>query len=79
LDSITFDHIRSLKHIDAYFQDKPLVKFKSHFYFEEKDRVTEATKALEPLPGAKITFFKNGECLGEAFTDIFAVGLNRWK
>jgi hypothetical protein len=41
--------------------------------------VTEATKALEPLPGAKITFFKNGECLGEAFTDIFAVGLNRWK
>ena len=26
-----------------------MVKFKSHFYFEEKDRVTEAEKALEPL------------------------------
>ena len=54
------------------YKDKPLVKFKSHFYFEEKDRVTEAEKALEPLPGSKITFFKNGECLGTAFTDIFA-------
>ena len=53
------------------------MKFKSHFYFEEKDRVTEAEKALEPLPGSKITFFKNGECLGTAFTDVFAVSMNR--
>ena len=52
------------------------MKFKSHFYFEEKDRVTEAEKALEPLPGSKITFFKNGECLGTAFTDVFAVSIN---
>ncbi len=54
-------------------QKKPLVKVKSHFYFEEKDRVAEATKALQPLPGAKITFFKNGESMGVAFTDIYAV------
>ena len=49
------------------------MKFKSHFYFEEKDRVAEAAKELEPLPEAKITFFINGESQGVAFTDIFAV------
>ena len=65
-------------HLFLLLQDKPLVKFKSHFYFEEKDRVTEAEKALEPLKGSKITFFKNGECLGTAFTDIFAVRRNSY-
>ena len=54
-------------------QDKPLVKFKSHLYFEEKDRLQEALKNIKPLPGSKIIFYKNGESLGEAFTDIYMV------
>ena len=55
------------------FQDKPLVKFKSHLYFEEKDREKENLEQLEPLPGSKITFYKNGESLGEAFSNIYMV------
>ena len=60
---------------NVYFlaQDKPLIKFKSHFYFEEKDGIKDATKSQRDLPASKITFFKNGECLGEAFRDINAV------
>ena len=54
-------------------QDKPLVKFKSHLYFEEKDREKENLEQLEPLPGSKITFYKNGESLGEAFSNIYMV------
>jgi len=57
----------------SFFQDKPLVKFKSHLYFEEKDRLQECLKSLKTLPGSKITFFKNGESLGEAFSDIYMV------
>jgi len=53
------------------YKDKPLIKFKSHLYFEEKDRLQENLKNLKPLPGSKITYFKNGEPLGEAFTDIY--------
>ena len=55
------------------YKDKPLIKYKSHFYYEEKNRVKEAEKELTPLTGSKIVFFKNGECLGEAFTDIYGV------
>eukprot|EP00095_Tigriopus_kingsejongensis_P010432 maker-scaffold294_size218657-snap-gene-0.20 protein:Tk10432 transcript:maker-scaffold294_size218657-snap-gene-0.20-mRNA-1 annotation:"hypothetical protein SINV_13294" len=57
--------------IPASYKDKPLIKFKSHFYFEEKDGVKEALKKLKPLKGSSISFFKNGENLGEAFTDIY--------
>lgn len=57
--------------IPSSYKDKPLIKFKSHFYFEEKDGIKEAQKTLKPLPGASITFFKNGESLGQAFTDIY--------
>ena len=60
------------------FQDKPLIKFKSHLYFEEKDRLQENLKNLKPLPGSKITFYKNGEPLGEAFTDIYRVSSILW-
>ena len=60
------------------FQDKPLIKFKSHLYFEEKDRLQENLKNLKPLPGSKITYFKNGEPLGEAFTDIYMVSSILW-
>ena len=53
-------------------QDKPLIKFKSHLYYEEKDGTAEKLKNMKPVPGSKITFYKNGESLGEAFTDIYA-------
>eukprot|EP00088_Acartia_fossae_P002927 TRINITY_DN11223_c0_g1_i2.p1 TRINITY_DN11223_c0_g1~~TRINITY_DN11223_c0_g1_i2.p1 ORF type:complete len:338 (+),score=67.56 TRINITY_DN11223_c0_g1_i2:61-1074(+) len=52
-------------------KDKPLIKFKSHLYYEEKDELQENQKALKPLPGGKITYFLNGKSLGTAFTDIY--------
>ena len=60
-------------YLPASFKDKPLVKFKSHLYFEEKDRFQENLKTLQTLPGGKIYFFKNGVPLGEAFNDIYQV------
>ena len=33
---------------------QPLVKFKSHLYFEEKDYVTETEKNLKPVSGSKV-------------------------
>jgi len=53
------------------FKDKPLIKFKSHLYYEEKDGMQENLKALKKCPGSKITFFKNGKSLGVAFEDIY--------
>ncbi|KAK7068679.1 Set1/Ash2 histone methyltransferase complex subunit ASH2, partial [Halocaridina rubra] len=53
------------------YKDKPLVKFRSHLYYEDKDDLAEALKKLKPLPGAKILFFKNGKCYGEAFQNIY--------
>ena len=47
-------------------------------YFEEKDRLQENLKSLKELPGSKITFFKNGESLGDAFTDIYMVSNNNY-
>lgn len=51
-----------------YFQ--PLVKFKSHLYYEEKDNVPESLKNLKPLKGSRVLFFKNGVCQGVAFENI---------
>lgn len=48
-----------------------MVKFKSHLYYEEKDHVNDSLKSLKPLKNSKILFFKNGECQGEAFTNIY--------
>lgn len=53
------------------FKDRPLVKFKSHLYYEDKDKVAETLKKLRPLSGSKIRFFKNGVCQGVAFEDIY--------
>lgn len=47
------------------------MKFKSHLYYEDKDRVNETLKTMKPVPESKIYFFKNGEVQGEAFTDIY--------
>lgn len=43
---------------------QPLVKFKCHLYYEEKDIVNEALKHLTPLKKSQIVFFKNGESQG---------------
>ena len=48
-----------------------MIKFKSHLYFEEKDKLQENLKSLKTLRGSKILFFLNGKPLGEAFTDIY--------
>lgn len=37
-----------------YVCGQPLVKFKSHLYFEEKDCVSEAEKNLKPAKGSKV-------------------------
>lgn len=46
------------------------MKFKSHLYYEDKDKIAEALKALRTIPQSKIIFFKNGKCLGSAFHNI---------
>jgi Set1/Ash2 histone methyltransferase complex subunit ASH2 len=71
--AISLPEIRGYDYLPACYKDKPLVKFKSHLYFEEKDRLTEALKSLKTLPRSKITFFKNGVSLGTAFTDLYMV------
>lgn len=53
------------------FKDKPLVKFKNHLYYEEKDSVSEAEKALKPWTKSSIAFYLNGKNQGVAFEDIF--------
>ncbi|XP_047022247.1 set1/Ash2 histone methyltransferase complex subunit ASH2 isoform X1 [Helicoverpa zea] len=59
------------KYTPNTYKDRPLVKFKSHLYYEDKDNIQESLNNLKPLPGSKIYFFKNGECQGEAFVDIY--------
>nr|CAG4643833.1 EOG090X03NS [Lepidurus arcticus] len=54
------------------YKDRPLVKFKSHLYYEDRDDVQEATKHLKTLKGSKIRFYKNGVLQGTAFQDVFA-------
>ncbi|CAG5121668.1 unnamed protein product, partial [Candidula unifasciata] len=49
----------------------PLVKFKSHLYFEDKDNVSDTEKLLRPAKGSKMMMYKNGRCAGVAFTDVF--------
>jgi Set1/Ash2 histone methyltransferase complex subunit ASH2 len=53
------------------YKDRPLVKFKSHLYYEEKDEVQDALKQLRPLKGSKLHFFRNGVNQGVAFNDIY--------
>ncbi|KAA3676207.1 Set1/Ash2 histone methyltransferase complex subunit ASH2, partial [Paragonimus westermani] len=54
------------------YKDRPLIKFRNSYYFEEKDEPSKAEKLLRVLPGSKITFFRNGECMGTAFVNIYA-------
>lgn len=47
------------------------MKFKSHLYYEDKDKIAEALKSLKTVSGSKIYFFKNGESQGAAFGNIY--------
>ncbi|KAI8424539.1 hypothetical protein MSG28_002996 [Choristoneura fumiferana] len=64
-------------------KDRPLVKFKSHLYYEDKDEAAAALAALRPLAGSRMVFFLNGASQGEAFADVYegcyypAVSLHR--
>ena len=60
------------RYIPNTFKDRPLVKFKSHLYYEDKDKVSDTLKNLKVHAGSKITFFKNGVCQGIAFQNIYA-------
>lgn len=53
------------------FKDRPLVKFKSHLYYEEKDYVSETEKKLKPIRGSQMIMYKNGVSQGVAFEDVF--------
>lgn len=68
---IILPEMKDHNYMPPVYKDKPLVKFKSHLYYEDKDQVQETMKNLKPLPGSKVIFFKNGVCQGEAFTDIY--------
>jgi Set1/Ash2 histone methyltransferase complex subunit ASH2 len=61
-----------VRYIPNTYKDRPLVKFKSHLYYEDKDKVSDTLKNLKILPGSKIYFFKNGKCQGLAFEDIYS-------
>lgn len=60
-----------INYIPHTYKDRPLVKFKSHLYYEEKDQVTESLKALKVLPGSKLIFYKNGVNQDIAFSDVY--------
>ena len=59
-------------YIPPTYKDKPLVKFKSHLYYEDRDDMQEAIRNLKPLPQSRIDFFKNGVHQGTGFRDIYA-------
>lgn len=57
--------------IPPTYKDKPLIKFKSFLYYEEKDNAAVEEKKLKPYSGAKISWYLNGKNLGSAFDDVF--------
>nr|SVE79398.1 EOG090X03NS [Daphnia magna] len=69
---IELPDIPSGNYIPPTYKDKPLVKFKSHLYYEDRDEVQEELRNLKPLKGAKIDFYKNGIHQGTGFQDIYA-------
>lgn len=54
-----------------HHKNQTLIKFRNYLYFEERDSVEKAEKALKPLMGSQIIFFKNGESQGVAWENIF--------
>ena len=52
-------------------KDKPLIKFKNFLYYEMKRNAKLQESELIELVGSKISFFKNGECQGVAYENIY--------
>ncbi|XP_046657313.1 set1/Ash2 histone methyltransferase complex subunit ASH2-like [Daphnia pulicaria] len=71
---IELPEIPNGNYIPPTYKDKPLVKFKSHLYYEDRDEMQEELRKLKPLKGAKIDFYKNGIHQGTGFSDIYAGG-----
>ncbi|KAM8704008.1 hypothetical protein ACLKA7_008607 [Drosophila subpalustris] len=69
---IELPELPTIDYLPNTFKDRPLVKFKSHLYYEDKDKITETLKNLHILQGSRIEFFKNGQSQGVAFEDIYA-------
>lgn len=69
---IVLPEIEGGKYSPNTFKDRPLVKVKSHLYYEDKDRISDTLKNLKVHPGSKMYFFKNGECQGVAFEDFYS-------
>ncbi|XP_073818714.1 set1/Ash2 histone methyltransferase complex subunit ash2 isoform X3 [Musca autumnalis] len=63
---------KEVDYLPNTFKDRPLVKFKSHLYYEDKDKIQETLKTLRVAAGSRIEFFKNGQSQGVAFSDIYA-------
>ncbi|ESO89813.1 hypothetical protein LOTGIDRAFT_218660 [Lottia gigantea] len=59
------------KLLNTTYKDRPLVKFKSHLYYEDKDNVSESEKSLKPHYGSKLIMFKNGKNQGVAHQDLY--------
>lgn len=53
-----------------HHKNQTLIKFRNYLYFEERDLVEKAEKALKPLMESQIIFFKNGESQGVAWENI---------
>ncbi|XP_064537332.1 set1/Ash2 histone methyltransferase complex subunit ASH2 isoform X1 [Drosophila montana] len=68
---IDLPELPTMDYLPNTFKDRPLVKFKSHLYYEDKDKITETLKNLHILQGSRIEFFKNGQSQGVAFEDIY--------
>ncbi|XP_061710931.1 set1/Ash2 histone methyltransferase complex subunit ASH2 isoform X1 [Cydia pomonella] len=68
---IVLPNNHNTKYTPNTYKDRPLVKFKSHLYYEDKDNIQESLNNLKPLTGSKIYFFKNGQCQGAAFLDVY--------
>uniref|UniRef100_A0A915BW96 B30.2/SPRY domain-containing protein n=1 Tax=Parascaris univalens TaxID=6257 RepID=A0A915BW96_PARUN len=71
-----FDAVSELPPSTSYLppshKDLPLINFKHHYFYEEKDDVQAAIRTLQPLAGSSIRFFRNGMDCGDAFRDIYA-------
>uniref|UniRef100_A0A183HFV4 B30.2/SPRY domain-containing protein n=1 Tax=Onchocerca flexuosa TaxID=387005 RepID=A0A183HFV4_9BILA len=71
-----FTSVESLPPSSTYlppsYKNLPLINFKHHYFYEEKDDVSAALKNLRPTFGSWIEFYRNGKSCGIAFKDVYA-------
>lgn len=66
------DSVNTQSFLPLTHKERPLVKFKSYFYFEQKDEAQKVSKSLRPLRGSRMVCYKNGEEVGTMFSDVNA-------